>query len=201
MSVDAKYIVLLVGAAIVLAFMLEFVAFVRYPLGPLDADESSYPKLNRRVLLRLVAAGGAAAFLLIVGIFAAYLVDRDRASLLVAWADKHPSSLLLFGAALYLIAFACGVKFRQPVFLLCLALPGLFVVPLILAADPFVNEGIVEGIVAAVLVFFFQPATWILLFIGIGQARLVHKPGGQFTAGGLVRLLLISIAYFFGLLI
>jgi hypothetical protein len=202
MFFDAKYIVLLLGAAIVLAVVLELVTFAceRPQLFVTSGNQTWYPELDRRVLLRLAATGGALA-VLSVGIIAACSIDRDQASSLLEWPRHHASSLLLFGAAFYLIVLVCGVKPRQPVLLVCLVVPGLLLVPFMLAAEVFINEGIAAAIMTTVLVCMFQPAHWLLLFIGIGQARLLPTPGGDFTAGGVVRILLILVAYSFGFLI
>jgi len=202
--VPAIYIVLLLGVAVVLAFVLEFLAVVSdiaQAPASVSGDQRSYPVLDRRVLLRLAAASSAAAFLLLVGIIAAYLIDWDRASLLLAWPKNHPCSFLLLGAAFYLVSLTCGVKPRQPVLLLCLALPGLLVAPLFLATDIFIHDGMDRIFILTAFAFFVQPGQWLLLIIAIGQARVLRKAGGEFAAGGLVRILLISVAYLFGFLV
>ena len=50
------------------------------------------------------------------------------------------------------------------------------------------------------VVFFLQPGVWILLFIGMMQMRLLRRREGTLTATGVVRIVLISIAYLFGIL-
>jgi hypothetical protein len=194
------YIAILVAVAVVLAAVQEFVAYVldlmRTPAA--SVDERSYPKLDRRVLVRLAAAGGAAAFLALAGMTAVHLAYPDLFKSVVMWPLNHPSSLLLAGGALYLAVFLCGVKPRQPVLLVCLALPGLVIMPLLLLMDFATSSDVMEALAGTFLVFFIQPAVWILLFIGVGQVRRLRKRGGEFTPAGLARVFLISFAYFFG---
>lgn len=191
---DPMYILLLLAVAVVLAFVLEFL------LGsvPESGDGTSDAKLDRGVLVRLATAGAATALVLVGGLIAAYLVNPDWGKLVGEWPLIHPSSLLLSGVAFYPIALLCGVKPRQPVLLVCLTLPGLVVMPLLLLAAIVTSNHVVATAGLVPIVFFLQPAVWILLFIAIGQTRLLRKAGGSFTAGGLVRIFLISVAYLFG---
>ena len=57
---------------------------------------------------------------------------------------------------------------------------------------------VIAEAIALPFVFFLQPAVWILIIIGVGQALLLRKPGRNFTPGGLVRVSLILVAYLFG---
>ena len=193
--------VLLPLAIIALPFAIEFVTFVldlmRTPAA--SVDERSYPKLDRRVLVRLAAAGGAAAFVVTAGITAVYVAYPDLVKPGVIWPLKHPSSLLLAGVALYLAALLCGVKPRQPVLLVCLTLPGLVAVPLLVLMDSVVSENVIEALALTIFVFLIQPAIWMLLPIAVGQGRRLRKRGGDFTPAGLTRVFLISFAYFFGI--
>ena len=71
------YMLLLYVAAVVLAFLLEFVPFYRDALRtPIStaADQRWWPKFDRRVFRRLAVAGGAAAFLVVAGLIALDLV-------------------------------------------------------------------------------------------------------------------------------
>ena len=192
------YILLLYLAAIVLAFVLEFVPFYRDALRtPISAaaDERWWPKLERRAFRRLAAAGGAAAFVLVAG---SITMDLAYPEWRVRWNLIHPYLLLIYGAVFCFIALLCGAKPRQPVLLLCLTLPGLVVMPLVWLSTVVTSENVIAGAIAVSFVFFLQPAVWILLFIGLGQGRMLSKPGGNFTPGGFVRLCLILAAYLFG---
>ena len=183
------YILLLLAAAVVLAFVLEFVTFVREPLRT-----PVFPKLDRR----LAAAGGAAAFLLVAGLIAADLISPDWGTSSVRRNLTHPYLLLVYGALFCLIALLCGAKPRQPALLLCLTLPGLVVMPLVWLSAIVTSNNVIVGAIMVPFVFFLQPAVWILMFIGIGQALLLRKPGTNLTPGGLVRISLILVAYLFG---
>lgn len=195
-------ILLLMAAAVILAFVLEFVAFYRDAvLRPVFAsgDEPAAEKLDRRVSFRLAVIGGMVALAAAAAIISGYSVDPQGTSLLLAWPrDHHPGSLLLVGIVLCLVAILCGVKPRQPVVLFCLTLPGLVIMPLLLLADVLNSKNVASALSGYPIDFFIQPGAWILLFIGIGQARSLRQPGGDFTVGGLVRLLLISFAYVYG---
>ena len=196
------YILALLAAAVILAFVLELVAFLRDPVPvpvPASGDEPSAQKLDRRVLLRLAAVGTAAAVAVAAAIITGYSVDPQRTSLLLAWPrDHHPAALLLVGVVLCLVALVCGVKLRQPVLLFCLTLPGLVIMPLLLLAAIGESINVAEAALGYTFVFFIEPGVWILMFIAIGQARLLRQPGGNFSPGGLVRVCLISIAYTYG---
>jgi hypothetical protein len=202
MSIPGIYIAVLVVAAVALAFVLEFVTFVldlmRTPAA--SVDERSYPKLDHRVFVRLAAAGGAAAFALIAGMTAVYVAYPDLVKPVVMWPLNHPSSFLLAGVALYLVALLCGVKPRQPLLLVCLVLPGLVIMPLLMLMEFATSQRLSEALASVFLVSFIQPAAWMLLVICIGQARQLRKRGGDFTLAGLVRVFLISFAYFFGII-
>jgi hypothetical protein len=194
------FLLLLYLAVVALAFVLEFVAYVLDLMrtSAASVDERSYPKLDRRVLIRLAAAGGAAAFLVIAGMTAVYLAYPDLLKPVVRWPLNHPSSFLLAGGALYLAALLCGVKPRQPVLLVCLTLPGLVIMPLLILMQFAMSRNIIEALAATIFIFLLQPADWMLLSIGVGQARRLRKRGGDFTPAGLARVFLISFAYFFG---
>jgi hypothetical protein len=181
--------------------VLEFVAAYRDAVRRLAAagDEPPDQKLDRRVLLRLAIVAGAAAVAVAAAIIIGYLVNPQQTSVLLAWPrDHHPASLLLVGVVLYLVAPLCGVKGSQPVLLVCLTLPGLALMQFLDATDSFMYGGMAWAVAVTILAFFIQPGEWILLCIGIGQARLLRKPGGNFTSGGLLRVCLISIAYAYG---
>jgi hypothetical protein len=201
MRIPAIYILLLLAAAVVLAFALELVGFYREAMRTPISEAANirwWPQLDRRVRLRLAVVGGAALLAVAAAIITTHSMHPQRTSSLVRWVlDQHPESLLLAGVVLYLGALLCGAKLRQPLLLFCLTLPGLAIVPLLLLT------GVTESnVVAAMLwyniLLFVQPGILILLFIAIGQSRLLRKPGGDFTSGGLVRVCLISIAYVFG---
>lgn len=195
------YILLLLAAAVVLAFVLESVAFFRDAMRtPISAaaDERWWPKRDRRVFPRLAAASGAVAFVLVAGVIAADLADPSWGFTSAGRNLTHPYALLLYGAALCLVALLCGVKPSQPVLLLSLTLPQLVVLPLALLAGGSMHSNILLAILVIPIAVLIQPASWILLPIGIGQSRLLNKPGSNFTFGGFVRLFLILVAYLFG---
>lgn len=196
LRIPGIYIAVLVPAAVVLAFVLEFVAFVLHLMRTPAAsvDERSYPKLERRVLVRLAAVGGVAAFAVTVS----YVAYPDLLKPVVMRLLNYPSLLLPAGAALYIVALLCGVKPRQPVLLVSLALPGLAIMPLLTLLDFVRSNDVIEALAGVFIVFVIQPAYWILLSIGVGQARQLRKRGGDFTVGGLVRVCLITIAYVYG---
>jgi hypothetical protein len=202
MHIPGIYILILLAAAVVLAFVLEFVSFyrnaVRTPRSA-AADERWWPKLDLRVLRRLAVVGGAAAVAVAVAIITGHSANPQRTSSVLAWPLNHPASLLLAGIVLCLVALLCGVKVRQAVLLFCLTLPGLVIMPLLLLPDLTKSYDIYSALLL-MIVFVFQPGVWILLFIGVGQSRLLLKPGENFTFGGLARLFLISIAYVYGFL-
>lgn len=204
MRIPAIYILLLLAAAVVLAFALEFVGFYREAMRtPISeaANKRWWPPLDRRVLFRLALVGGGLALALVAAILIGHSVDRIETSLIVRWVlDYHPSSLLLAGVLFCLLALLCGVKWRQPVLLFCLTLPGLVIVPLLLLPeiiDSFVYQ---RSLFLLAVLFFLQPGVLILLPIGIGQSRLLRKSERSFTPGGFVRLSLISVAYVYGFL-
>jgi hypothetical protein len=197
MPIPGIYILIVLAASVVLAFALEFGSFYRDAVRtPVSAavDERWWPKLDLRVLRRLAVVGGAAALAVVPAIIIGYSVDPQRTSLLRAWILDHPASLLLVGVVLCLVALLCGVKLRQAVLLFCLTLPGLVIMPLLLL--PLIDD--ISSVLLLAIFFFSQPGVWILLFIGVGQSRLLRKPEGNFTFGGLVRLSLISVAYIHG---
>jgi hypothetical protein len=202
MLIPGTYIPWLFIAIIVLAPVFEFVAYVvdLIRAEPTSVDERTNPKLDRRVLVRLGVAGGAAAFLLIVGMTAAYVIRPDSLGSVLLWPLKHPFSLLFGGVGLYLVVLLCGVRPRQPVLLLCLALPGLVAMPLLLLAYFALSQDAMEALAWAFFALFVEPAAWILLFIALGQARHLRKRGGDFTAGGLARVFFISFAYLVGII-
>src|ERR1043166_2950268 len=144
---------LLYLAAIVLAFVLEFVTFVREPLRT-----PVFPELDRR----LAAAGGVAAFLLVAGLIAMDVLYPGWRASSVGRNLTHPYSLLLYGPVFCLFALLCGVKLRQPVLLLCLTLPGLVVMPLVWLSTIVTSDNVIAGAIAVSFVFFLQPAVWIL---------------------------------------
>jgi hypothetical protein len=199
--VFARLLFFLYFAVVASPSVLELASYVhelmRTPAA--SVDERSYPKLDRRVLVRLAAAGATAAFLAIAGLTAVHVAYPDLFKPVVRWPLKHPSSLMLAGAALYPAALLCGVKPRQPVLLLCLALPGLVAMPLLVLMDSVMSENVIEALALMIFGFLIQPASWMLLAIGIGQARKLRKQGGEFTPAGLARVFLISFAYFFGM--
>ena len=195
------FVLLLYLAVVALTFALEFVAYVldlmRTPAA--SVDERSYPKLDRRVLVRLAGAGGAAAVLVIAGMTVVYVAYPDLVEPVIMWPLKHPSSFLLTGGVLYVGALLCGVKPRQPVLLVCLVLPGLVIMPLLILMHFAMSNDAIEALASTIFVFLIEPAAWILLVICIGQARQLRKRGGDFTPAGLARIFLISFAYFFGI--
>jgi hypothetical protein len=203
MRIRGEYILLLLVAGIVLAFVLEFVAFYRDAMRtPISAaaDERWWPQLDRRVLFRLALAGGGLALTFVAAILAGYSVDPLQTRLIVRWIlDYHPSSLLLAGVLFCLIALLCGVKWRQPVLLFCLTLPGLVIVPLLWLPSIIDSYVYQRCVLLLAILFFVQPGVLILLPIAVGQSRLLRKPGAGFTPGGFVRLSLISIAYVYGI--
>jgi hypothetical protein len=185
MLIPGIYILLLLGAGVVLAFVLELREVLRAPAF-VGRDEPPDQKLDRPgVLLRLAMLGGPPVLAALVAVIAGYSANPRLTWWVLNRLSDHPSYFLLLGAALSLVALLGGVKPRQPVLLVCLTLPGLVIM------------AIVELPIGSI-VFFFQPGVWILLFIGIGQARLLRQPEGNFTPGGLVRVLLISLAYVYG---
>ena len=201
MQIPGIYILLLLPVAVALAFVLEFVAFYRDAMQTpvfAAADERWWPKLDLPVLRRLAVVGGAVALAVAAAIITGYSADPQRTSSALTWSLDHPASFLLVGLVLCLVAFLCGVKLRQAVLLFCLTLPGLVIMPLLLLPDIVKSSMIAEAVVLYPTVFVFQPAVWILLFIGVGQSRLLRKPVENFTFGGLVRVFLISIAYVHG---
>jgi hypothetical protein len=195
MLIPGIYILLLLAAAVVLAFVLEVVLAP----APASGDGASDQKLDRRVFRRLAVVSGAAALAVMAAIIAGYSVNREWTSWVLAWPGNHPSSLLLVGVALFLIALLCGVKPRQPELLLCLTLPGLVIMPLLLLPTILTSNRVVELTLLVSILFVLQPGILILLLIGIGQARVLHESEGNFTPGGLVRVLLISVAYLYGI--
>jgi hypothetical protein len=200
MRIPAIYILLLLAAAVVLAFALEFRAAYRDAMRSLAAPSGEEPS-NRKPdprLLVLAIIGGLAALAAAAAVIVGSSLDPRQTERLLAWPLDHPSSWLLpAGVVLCLVALVCGVK-RQPVWLFCLTLPGLVIMPLMLLPHVMKSDKLAEAFLIYSFVFALQPGVWILLSIGVGQARLLRKPGGNFTPGGLVRLALISLAYFYG---
>ncbi|MBV9429124.1 MAG: hypothetical protein JO084_15510 [Bradyrhizobiaceae bacterium] len=202
MRIRGEYILLLLAAGVVLAFVLEFVAFyrdaVRTPISA-AADERWWPQRDRRVLLRLALVGGAAAVTFAVAMIIGYSLDPLQTKSIIRWIlDFHPTSLLLAGVVFCLVALLCGVRWRQSVLLFCLTLPGLVIVPLLWLPDIMTSGA--AGAMLLSIIFFLQPGVLILLPIAVGQSRLFRRPGGGFAPGGFVRLSLISIAYVYGML-
>ncbi|MBV9429123.1 MAG: hypothetical protein JO084_15505 [Bradyrhizobiaceae bacterium] len=197
-----NYMLLLLFAGVVLAFVLElFTACRRFLRG----DETSDAKPDRRRLFRLALVGGAAALALAAAIIIGYSVNPGETELLLAWLRGNPHSLLLAGIVFCLVALVCGVKPRQPVLLFCLALPGLVLLPLLwmplLWLPEIMNsKNVADAVFWGVIIFIFQPGVLILLIIAAGQSPLLRKAGANFNAGGLARLCLISFAYAYGLL-
>ena len=195
--IRGMYILILLTVSVMLAFALEFGSFYRDAVrtsASAAIDKRWWPKLDLRVLRRLAVVGGATALAVAAAIIIEYSVDPQRTSLFRAWTLNHPASLLLMGVVLCLVALLCGVKLRQAMLLFCLTLPGLVIMPLLLLP-------LIDGINSVLLLpifFFWQPGVWILLFIGVGQSRLLRKPEESFTFGGLVRLSLVSMAYIHG---
>jgi hypothetical protein len=195
-------ILILLAAAVVVAFVLEFVSFYRDAVRtPVSAavDERWWPKLDVPVLRRLAVVGGATVLAVAAAIMTGYSADPQRTASVLAWPLNHPASLPLAGIVLCLVALVCGVKLRQAVLLFCLTLPGLMIMPLLWLPDAIKSYDIYSVLLLAIL-FILQPGVWILLFIGVGQSRLLRKPEESFTFGGLVRLFLISVAYVYGFL-
>lgn len=150
-------------------------------------------------MFRVALVGGAAALVTAAAIIIGYWVDPRQTQLLLAWPGHYPHSLLLAGIVFCLLALLCGIKPRQPVLLVCLALPGLAILALLWLLD-IMQSNVADAAFWDPVIFFFQPGVLILLFIVIGQSRLLRKPGGKFTAGGLARLFLILLAYAYGFL-
>jgi hypothetical protein len=201
--IPAIYIVLLLAAGVVLALVLELVALYRDVMPtPISAPayEKWWPQRDRRVLFRLALLGGAAALALAAAIIIGYWIDPRQTQLLLAWPGHYPHSLLLAGIVFCLLALVCGIKPRQPVLLVCLALPGLAILALLWLVDMMTPPYVADAAFWGAIIFFFQPGVLILLFIVIGQGRLLRKPDGKFTAGGLARLFLILLAYAYGFL-
>jgi putative flippase GtrA len=187
--IPAIYILFLLATAVVLAFVLEFVPAYRDCMRWLclpSGDEPSDQRLDRPdVLLRLATLGGPPVLAALAAVIVAYWLNPQWTWWALNRISDHPSYFVLFAAALSLVALLCGVKPRQPALLVCMTVPALAIM------------AIVE-LPIALFVFFFQPGVWILLFIGIGQARVLRQSEGNFTPGGLVRLLLILFAYLYG---
>jgi hypothetical protein len=192
-----RYLLLLALAFVVLAFALEFVAYCRDLISE-SANERRWLPLDRRVMLRLVVVGGAAALAVAAALIAGYSLNPQRTALLLAWPRDHQPSLLLAGVVFCLAALVCGVKLRQPLLLFCLTLPGVVILPLLWLPDVVESKDVVDSVLGLVFVFFLQPGALVLLFICVGQARQLRKPERDFTLGGLVRVGLISIAYVCG---
>jgi hypothetical protein len=198
-------LLLLFFAFVALAFGVELVTFYRDAMRtPISAaaNERWWPQPDRRVLLRLAVVGGAAVLACAASIIAGYLLNpRQTAWLLARPFDGHPEWLLPFGVVFCLVALLSGVKPRQPVLLFCLTMPGLVILPLLLLWHAMGSSKDLAGaLLGDASIFFLQPGALILLFIAIGQSRLLRKPGGDLTSGGFVRLVLISFAYTYGLL-
>lgn len=199
-----RYYILLAFAFVVLGMVVEIVTLWRDAMGvPISsaADERWWPEFDRRVLLRLALVGAAVALAAAAAISVGYSVDpRGTKWLLAQPISGHPESLQLTGVVFCLVALLSGVKPRQPVLLFCLTLPGLVIMPLLILWERVQSKYVVEGLLGDASIFFLQPGALILLFIAIGQFRLLRKPGGDLTSGGFVRLVLISFAYNYGLL-
>jgi hypothetical protein len=186
---------ILIGT-VVLAFVLEIREFLHTPV-PADGEETEDQKRDRRVFRRIRAVGGAAAFLFVAGVIAMDLVYPRLSNL--AEILVHPYSLVIYGVAFFVVALLCGAKPRQPVLLVCLTLPGLVVMPLAVLADMAVSPLLVVAPFFLLFAFLVQPGLWILLCIGIGQARLLRQPAGNYTASGLARIILVLCGYVFGM--
>jgi hypothetical protein len=199
---SGTYMLLLLVAGVMLALVLELVALYR-DVMPTPISEPAYkrwwPQRDRRVLFHLALVGAATALALAAAIIIGYLVNPRQTQLLLAWLGHYPHSLLLAGVVFCLVALLCGVNPRQPVLLVCLALPGLALLALLWLLH-IMQSNVAEAAFWGSIIFFFQPGVLILLFIVIGQSRLLRKPGGKFTFGGLARLLLILLAYAYGFL-
>lgn len=213
MRTDVEQLNLIVGtcllvlfaAFVALAFAVELVTFYRESMRtPISraADERWWPQPDRRVLFRLAVVGGAAALAVTAAIGVGYSLDpRGTQWLLARPIDGHPEFLLPACILFCVVALLSGVKPRQQVLLFCLTLPGLVIMPLLLLW----RAGVRSMPLAATLlmdasIFFLQLGALILLFIAIGQSRLLRKPGGDLNSGGFVRLVLISFSYTYGLL-
>jgi len=193
-----RYVLLLALAIVVLAFVLEFVAYCRDLIAE-SANQRRWVQLDRRVMFRLAIVGGAAALAVVAAIIVGYSVDPQQTSWLLAWPrDHHPASLLLAGVVFCLVALVCGVKLRQPLLLFCLTLPGVVILPLLWLPDLVKSKNVVDEVLGFLILFPLQPGMLVLLFICIGQARQLRKPERNFTLDGLVRVGLISIAYVYG---
>jgi hypothetical protein len=195
---------LLFSAFVVLGFVVEFVTFyrdvVRTPISA-AANQRWWPQSDRRVLFRLAVIGGAAALTVAAAIIAGYSFNpRQTAWLLARPLDGHPEWFLPLGVVFCLLALLSGIKPGQAVLLFCLTLPGLVILPLLLLGDAMESKDVAGKLLAHASIFFLQPGALILLFIAIGQSRQLRKPGGDFTSGGFVRLVLIAFAYTYGLL-
>jgi hypothetical protein len=191
------FLLLLLIGAVVLAFVLEVVALAR-DVRQMRASASVHENHDRHVSRRLAAIVAAAAFVLVAGIIAVDLIDPDWLLSATGRRIAHPYALLFYGALFCLVAWLCGIKPTQPVLLFCLTLPGLIAFPLVGLVGGSMYNPVIVAVWVTLIAFFIQPAGWILLFIGLGQARLVNKPAGNFTMGGLVRFFLIFYAYIFG---
>jgi hypothetical protein len=195
-----RYLILLALAIVMLAFVLEFVAYCRDTIAE-SANERRWLPLDRRVMFRLAVVGGAAALAVVAALVVGYSVDPQQTSWLLAWPrDHHPASLLLAGVAFCLTALVCGVKLRQPLLLFCLTLPGVVILPLLWLPD-LMKSNVPDAALGYFLIFFLQPGALVLLIICIGQARQLRKPERNFTLGGFVRVGLISMAYVYGFVI
>lgn len=191
-----KYIFLLLVAGVVLALVMEFGAAIG---DAMSGDERSDEKLDRRVLFRLALVGGAAALAVAAAIIIGYSLNPQRTQFLLASLRDNPPSLLLAGMVLCLVALLCDIKPRQPLLLVCLTLPGLVMMALLWLANIVKSNYSAEATFWVSVVFFLQPGVLILLIIASGQSRLLRKPSGKFTPGGLTRLFLIAFAYAYGL--
>jgi hypothetical protein len=198
------YILLLFFALVVLAFVVELVTFYRDAMRTPVSDAANakwWPVLDRRVVFRLALVGGAAAFAVVAAIIVGYSLDpRQTEWVLVRPVNGHPEWLLPFGVVFCAVALLSGVKPRQPVLLFCLTLPGLVIMPLLMVRESVHSKHVVDSLLGDAFIFFLQPGALILLFIAIGQSRLLRKPVDDLNAGGFVRLVLISFSYTYGLL-
>jgi len=189
-------------AFVALAFAVELMTFyrdaVRTPISA-AANERWWPQLDHRVLFRLALVGGAAASAVAAAIIVGYALDpRGTEWLLGRPLRGHPEWLLPACAVFCLVALLSGVKLRQPVLLFCLTLPGLVIMPLLMLRESVHSKHLAYSLIMDAILFFLQPGTLILLFIAIGQSRLLRKPAGDFNSGGFIRLVLISFAYPYG---
>lgn len=194
------YLLLLAFAFIVLAFVVEIVTLYRDVVSaPVSAaaDERWWPEPDRRILLHLALGGGT----VFAAIIAGYSLDpRQTGWLLTRPLHHHHETLLLAGVLFCLVALLSGVKPRQPVLLFCLTLPGLVILPMLWLWEALQSNHVADAVLWRIFFFFFQPGALILLFIAVGQSRLLRKPGGDLDSGGFVRLVLISFAYNYGLI-